>query len=53
MDYEFKSAEFVGPLHKLLELIEGKELEITRLSLAEVTADFLSYMRKMEGAEPK
>lgn len=46
--YEFESANFRGPLDKLLQLIEEKELEITRLNLAEVTADFIAYLEKLE-----
>ena len=46
--YEFQNANFRGPLEKLLQLIEEKELEITRLNLAEVTADFISYLGKLE-----
>ena len=46
--YELKLDTFQGPLEKLLELIESKELEITRLNLAEVTADFLAYVRSLE-----
>jgi segregation and condensation protein A len=46
--YELRLGEFKGPLEKLLELIEEKELEITRLNIAEVTADFLSYLDKLE-----
>jgi len=47
--YELDIADFKGPLEKLLELIEEKELEITRLNLAEVTGDFLVYIEKLEG----
>src|SRR3989338_1351486 len=46
--YEFQTANFKGPLEKLLQLIEEKELEITRLNLAEVTADFIAYLGKLE-----
>ena len=46
--YELKLAEFQGPIAKLLELIEARELEITRVNLAEVTADFISYIKKLE-----
>ena len=46
--YELKLAEFQGPIAKLLELIEARELEITRINLAEVTADFISYIKKLE-----
>lgn len=46
--YEFQTTDFRGPLEKLLQLIEEKELEITRLNLAEVTADFIAYLGKLE-----
>ncbi len=42
--YELKLEQFSGPIEKLLELIEEKKMEITELSLAEVTADFLNYL---------
>lgn len=43
---------YKGPLDKLLELVEGKKLEITQISLAEVTADFLNYLKKLEENQP-
>jgi len=46
MNYEFKTEKFSGPIEKLLEMIEGKKMEITDLNLAEVTADFLDYLSK-------
>ncbi|MDP3974748.1 MAG: segregation/condensation protein A [Candidatus Jorgensenbacteria bacterium] len=48
MPYELKLTKFQGPIEKLVELIEKKKLSITELSLAEVTADFLSYMETLE-----
>lgn len=45
--YELALEKFQGPLDKLLELIEGKKLEITEISLAKVTDDFLSYLEKV------
>ncbi|HXF44320.1 MAG TPA: segregation/condensation protein A [Candidatus Paceibacterota bacterium] len=48
MTYELALNEYKGPLDKLLELVEEKKLEITRVSLSEVTADFLDYLKKME-----
>lgn len=48
MNYQVKTEQFSGPLNKLLELIEAKKLEITTLSLAEVTADFINYVRNLE-----
>lgn len=49
--YQVKTEKFTGPLGKLLELIEQKQLEITQISLAEVTADFLSYIKSLTYAE--
>ncbi len=46
--YEVKTQQFAGPLQKLLELIETKKLNVNSLSLAEVTADFLNYVRGLE-----
>ena len=46
--YELRLGEFKGPLGKLLELIEEKELEISRVSIADVTADFLVYIERLE-----
>ncbi len=47
-DFEVKTEYFQGPLAKLLELIESKKLEISRVSLAEVTSDFLAYLKTLE-----
>jgi segregation and condensation protein A len=46
--YEVKTEAFSGPLEKLLELIEGKKMDITQISLAEVTADFLLYVGSLK-----
>ena len=48
--YEVKLEQFSGPLDKLLELIEARKLEVTTVSLAEVTEDFLAFL-KQEGGE--
>lgn len=50
MPFEIKSENFSGPLEKLLELIEAKELDVTRVALAEVTADFLDYVKNLQNA---
>ncbi|MBU6501134.1 MAG: segregation/condensation protein A [Patescibacteria group bacterium] len=51
MPYELKLEKFSGPLEKLLELIEARQLEITQISMAQVTDDFLNYLRTlMEGS---
>lgn len=46
--YELKTSRYQGPIEKLVELIDEKKLPITEVSLAEVTADFLSYLEVME-----
>ncbi len=51
MNYELNIEYYRGPLDKLLELIEKKKLKISELSLAEVTADFLDYIQKIQEKE--
>ncbi len=46
-NYEVKLDKFSGPLEKLLELIEARELEITLINLGKVTGDFLDYLKKL------
>jgi segregation and condensation protein A len=41
--YEATLDQFQGPMHKLLELIENRELEVSVISLGKVTEDFLTY----------
>ena len=48
--FNVNTQQYSGPLDKLLELIEGQKLEITRINLAEVTASFLDYIKGL-GAE--
>lgn len=45
--YEVKSEAFSGPMEKLLELIENRHLEISRVNLAEVTGDFIAYIENL------
>lgn len=44
MAFEARLENFSGPLQLLLELIENKELEITSVSLAKVTDDYLKEL---------
>ncbi len=48
MAFEIKNEQFSGPLEKLLQLIEEKKLEVTRIALAEVTAEFLGYVKSLQ-----
>lgn len=44
MSFEVASPRFSGPLHLLLELIEGEKLPITEVSLAEITEAYLKHL---------
>lgn len=46
--YRVKTEQFEGPLSLLLELIEKRKLDITRLSLARVADDFLIFIERKE-----
>lgn len=56
MAFELKTDQYSGPLDKLLELIEARQLEITEISLAAVTDEFLKYLEDLkqapEGQDP-
>src|SRR5512142_586785 len=46
--YQVTTPVYEGPLDLLLQLIERAELDITRLALAQVTDQYLAYLRGME-----
>ncbi|MBI2278452.1 MAG: segregation/condensation protein A [Candidatus Brennerbacteria bacterium] len=48
MHFQLTTARYQGPIEKLVELIDEKKLPITEVNLAEVTADFLSYLETLE-----
>lgn len=48
MAYELKIEKFEGPLALLLKLVEQEDLEITEISLAKVTEDYLNYLEELE-----
>ena len=50
--FDLKTAAFSGPLEKLLELVEERKLPITEVNLAEVTNDFLDYLRTLKTVDP-
>ncbi len=51
--YKIKTANFEGPFHLLLSLIEERKFFINDLSLAQVTEDYLNYVKKIELQIPK
>lgn len=46
--YTVQLPVFAGPLDLLLQLIEREELDITKVSLAQVTDQFLEYIKVLE-----
>ena len=44
MAYHFELEQFQGPLDVLLQLIEREKLDITQVSLAKITDQFLAYI---------
>lgn len=48
MDFQVKTDRFQGPLDLLLQLIEKRKLLINDISLAQVTDDFIAYIRNQE-----
>lgn len=51
MRYHVSLPVFEGPLDLLLHLIEGRELDITKVSLAAVTDQYLEYIGTLEKLE--
>src|SRR6185369_13159501 len=47
-----KVSQFEGPLDLLLSLIEQRQLDITQIALAEVTEQFLQYIKQLEIVDP-
>ena len=50
--YTVQTTTFQGPLHVLLELIEDHKMDITALSLAEVTQQFLEHIKTLGTEDP-
>lgn len=48
--YQYKTEKFSGPLEKLLELVEARQMDIAQVSLAAVTEDFFRYLEKIREA---
>lgn len=52
MTYKIKLEQFEGPLDLLLQLIEENELDITQVSLAQVTDQYIEYLNQLEYLNP-
>lgn len=53
MTYQVQLEIFEGPLDLLLTLIEREELDITVVSLAKVTGQYLEYIQRLERVHPQ
>ncbi|MDP2586414.1 MAG: ScpA family protein [Candidatus Komeilibacteria bacterium] len=51
-EYKIQLEAFEGPLDLLLKLIEDEELDITKVSLAKVTDQFIQYVNLAEQMRP-
>jgi segregation and condensation protein A len=51
--FELKLSVFQGPLDLLLDLIEREELDITAVSLAQVTDQYWAHLRSVEELDPE
>lgn len=51
-NYRISTTVYEGPLDLLLELIERSELDITKLSLAQVTDQYLAYLHNLPNQDP-
>ena len=49
VEYKVKTAAFEGPLEALLRLVEERKLFINEISLAEVTDDYIKYVKGLTG----
>lgn len=52
LSYTIKTSVFEGPFGVLLDLIEKRKLFINDVSLAQVTEDYLKYMKDIGGLHP-
>lgn len=49
--YKVRTGSFEGPLDLLLSLIEDRKLFVNEISLAEVTNDYISYIKNLENID--
>ena len=53
MEYKIKTEKFSGPLDLLLQLIEQQKLEITEISLSQVTDQYIQHLEEMQEFDPE
>ncbi len=52
LNYKISTEVYEGPLDLLLQLIEAAELDITKLSLAKVTDQYLAHLQSLSDQDP-
>lgn len=52
MEYKVRVEKFEGPLDLLLQLIEKEELDITQVSLSNVTDQYIQHLKEIEEISP-
>src|SRR4051812_21815619 len=50
MSHTVAVGEFEGPLGVLLELVERNKLEVSAISVGQITTEYLAYVRTLEAA---
>ena len=53
MEFILKQEKFEGPFELLLELIEKEKLAISDISLAQVTDEYMAYVKTLERLDPE
>ena len=53
ISYQVEIPVYNGPLDLLLQLIEREELDVTRIALANVTTQFLAYLKDINEKQPE
>lgn len=51
MSYVLELKGYRGPIEKLLELVENEKMEVSLISVARVTEDFLAYFQNLKETE--
>ena len=52
MSYQVALLNFEGPLDLLLQLVERSRLEVTEISLGDVTAQYVSHIEQLDNVSP-
>ena len=51
--FKIKTEKFSGPLDLLLQLIDQQQLDITEISIAQVTDSYISHLEQLQDKDPE